>query len=404
MLDPLRILVVQNHYINFAGDDVVVANEISLLSAKGHEVSLWSVHNKDLTTLRSHIHTALSLTYSRQSKARLSRHIAEFRPDVMHCHNLFPQITLSAYDAAAEAGIPIVQTLHDFRSVCCINGFLYRNGRICELCVAGSPYWGAWHRCYRNSWLGSFATAHALDRQRRARTMQQRVGCYIALSEPSRRKFIAAGLPEERIVVKPNFTSDPGIPRACSRQGALFVGRLSPEKGLQTLLKAWEGIEFPLRILGGGPLRLSLSADSSRWVSVLGHRPHAEVGPAMRQARFLVMPSEYIEGFPLVIVEAFANGLPVIASRLGTMADVIEDGVTGLHFTVGDPDDLAAKVAWAITHGDRMAEMGSAARRVYETRYSEETNYQSLLTIYRDTISAGAESGKFAGKAASCRH
>jgi len=402
MLDSLRILVVQNHYIGFGGDDVIVANESSLLSAKGHEVSLWSVHNEDLTTLRSRIHTALGLTYNRQSKARLSRHIAEFRPDVMHCHNLFPQITVSAYDAAAEAGIPIVQTLHDFRPVCCINGFLNRNGRVCELCVARSPYWGAWHRCYRNSWLGSFVTAHALDRQRRARALERHVRCFIAQSEPSRRQFIAAGLPEERIVVKPNFTPDPGTPRDCSRQGALFVGRLSPEKGLQTLVKAWEGIEFPLRILGGGPVRLSLSADLSRWVSVLGHRPHAEVGPAMRQARFLVMPSEYIEGFPMVIVEAFANGLPVIASRLGAMADVIEDGVTGLHFRVGDPDDLAAKVAWAITHCDRMAAMGSAARRVYETRYSEETNYQSLLKIYRDTISAGAESGKFAGKGASC--
>jgi glycosyltransferase involved in cell wall biosynthesis len=404
MLDSLRILVVQNHYIGFAGDDVVVANESSLLSAKGHEVSLWSVHNKDLITLRSRIHTALSLTYSRQSKAGLSRHITEFRPDVMHCHNLFPQITVSAYDAAAEAGIPIVQTLHDFRSVCCINGFLFRNGRICELCVAGSSYWGAWHRCYRDSWLGSFVTAHALDRQRRAGTLQQRVECFIALSEPSRRQFIAAGLPEERIVVKPNFMSDPGTPPGCSRHGALFVGRLSPEKGLQTLVKAWEGIEFPLRILGGGPLRPYISPDLSRWISVLGHRPHAEVGPAMRQARFLVMPSEYIEGFPMVIVEAFANGLPVIASRLGTMADVIEDGVTGLHFTAGDPDDLAAKVAWAITHYDRMAEMGSAARRVYEKRFSEETNYDALLTIYRDAISAGAGSGKFAGKAASYRH
>jgi glycosyltransferase involved in cell wall biosynthesis len=194
--------------------------------------------------------------------------------------------------------------------------------------------------------------------------------------------------------------SDPGTPPACSRHGALFVGRLNPEKGLQTLIKAWEGIEFPLRIFGGGPLRLSLSADLSRWISLLGERPHAEVGPAMRQARFLVMPSECIEGFPMVIIEAFANGLPVIASRLGTMADVIEDGVTGLHFTAGDPDDLAAKVAWAIAHSDRMAEMGFAARRVYETRFSQETNYQSLLAIYRDAISTGTESGKFAAKAA----
>jgi glycosyltransferase involved in cell wall biosynthesis len=388
MSDSLRILVVQNHYIGFAGDDVVVANETSLLSAKGHDVSLWSVHNEDLKTVHSRIHTALNLTYSRQSKARLSRHIAEFRPDVMHCHNLFPQITVSAYDAAAEAGIPIVQTLHDFRSVCCINAFLYRNGRICELCVSGSPYWGAWHRCYRDSWLGSFVSAHALDRQRREKTLQKRVECFIALSEPSRRQFIAAGLPEERIVVKPNFMSDPGTPSACLREGALFVGRLSPEKGLRTLVKAWESIDFPLRILGGGPLRLELSADLSRWISVLGHRPHAEIGPAMRQAQFLVMPSEYIEGFPMVIVEAFANGLPIIASRLGTMADVIEDGVTGLHFAAGDPEDLAAKVEWAINHAERMAEMGDAARRVYQTHFTEETNYKSLMTIYRNAISA----------------
>jgi len=401
MSDPLRILVVQNHYVGFGGDDVVVANESSLLSAKGHEVSLWSVHNKDLTSLRSYIHTALNLTYSRDSKEKLSRHIAEFRPDVMHCHNLFPQITVSAYDAAAEAAIPVVQTLHDYRAVCCINGFLFRNGRICDLCVSGSSYWGAWHRCYRDSWVGSFITARALDLQRRAGTLQQHVGCFIALSEPSRCKFIAAGLPAERIVVKPNFMTDPGKPPAGSRHGALFVGRLSPEKGLQTLVRAWEGIDFPLRILGGGPLQLSISAGLRRWISVLGQRPSAEVGPAMRQAQFLVMPSESLEGFPMVIVEAFANGLPVIASRLGAMADVIEDGVTGLHFTAGDSADLAAKVNWAVNHGDRMAEMGAAARRIYETRYSSETNYQALLKIYRDAIAAGTESGKFAGKSVS---
>ena len=404
MPHPPRILVVQNHYIGFGGDDVVVANESSLLSSRGHAVSLWALHNKDLTTLRSRVHTALTLAYSRESKARLSRHIAEFQPDVMHCHNLFPQITVSAYDAAAEAGIPIVQTLHDFRSVCCINAFLHRNGQICHLCVAGSPYWGAWHRCYRNSLVGSFVAAYALDRQRRERTLQKRVECFIALSEPSRRQFIAAGLPQDRIVVKPNFMSDPGTPPPGSREGALFVGRLSPEKGLQTLLKAWEGIDFPLRILGGGPLQLTLSADLSQRVSLLGHRPHTEVGPVMQQAKFLVMPSEYIEGFPMVIVEAFANGLPVIASRLGTMADVIDDGITGLHFTVGNPDDLAVKVAWAIAHSDRMAEMGRAARRVYQTRYSEETNYRALLAIYRNAISANAKSGKSAGVAAFSSH
>ena len=390
MSDSLRILIVQNHYIGFGGDDIVVANESSLLSAKGHEVSSYAVHNKDLTGVGSYIHTALNLTYSRESKAQLARHIAGFRPHVMHCHNLFPRITVSAYDAAAEAGVPIVQTLHDFRSVCCINAYLFRNGRICELCVGGSSYWGAWHRCYRDSFAGSLITARALHLQRRAGTLQHRVGCFIALSESSRRKFIAAGLPQERIVVKPNFMFDPGPPPASSRHGALFVGRLSPEKGLQTLVTAWERIDYPLSILGGGPLQLSLSPDLGRRVSLRGHRPHTEVGPAMRLARFLVMPSEYIEGFPMVIAEAFSNGLPVIASRLGTMAEVIEDGVTGLHFQAGDPDDLAEKVSWAVAHGDRMAQMGAAARRVYETHFSDATNYRALMSIYREAISAGA--------------
>src|SRR5262249_52337002 len=151
--------------------------------------------------------------------------------------------------------------------------------------------------------IGSFIAAHALDRHRREGVLQRRVGCFIALSESSRRKFIEAGLPEERVVVKPNFMADPGGPPAAPRQGALFVGRLSPEKGLQTLLKAWERIEFPLRILGGGPMSLDVHAELTRWTALLGHRPHAEIGPAMRQAQFLVMPSEYIEGFPMVIVE-----------------------------------------------------------------------------------------------------
>lgn len=395
MSDSLRILVVQNHCIGFGGDDVVVASESSLLSAKGHEVSLWSVHNKDLKSLGSRIHTALSLSYSRQSKARLSRHIAEFRPDLMHCHNLFPRITVSAYDAAAEAGIPIVQTLHDFRFVC-INSYLHRNGRICELCVAGSSYWGAWHRCYRNSWLGSLVTGRALDLQRRAGTLQQRVGCFIALSELSRHRFIAAGLPGERIVVKPNFVH----PDPCTRTGngeyALFVGRLSPEKGVRTVVAAWKRLstKIPLVIIGDGPERTRLEAEaaSAGLTNVLfkGQMPRDQALAAINNARFVVISSEWYETFCMVIAEAFACSTPVICSRMGAMQELVADGRTGLHYTPSDPDDLARKAEWAWIHPQEMRAMGKAGRAEYEARYTAEKNYLRLIQIYQSVLQSAS--------------
>lgn len=378
----MRVLIIQNHYIGFGGDDVVVAAETSLLQSKGHEVSLWSLRNDDLIHLGPKIETALNSTYNHKVKAALAKHIAEFRPDVMHCHNLFPRITPAAYDAAREASVPVVQTLHDFRSFCCAGAFLYRKGRPCELCVTGSSYWGAWYRCYRESWVGSLLLAHALDVHRRRKTLQRQIQRFIALSEVSKCRFVAAGLPDERISVKPNFIRDPGYTRSESRNGGLFVGRLSPEKGLTTLIKAWERIPYPISILGDGPLMEAVRKVSNPWMTWLGHRPNAEVGHFMNQAEFLVMPSEWIEGFPMVIVEAFANGLPVIASRLGAMTQIIDDGVTGLHFTPGDANDLAVKVDWAIAHPGRMAEMGLAARRVYEARYNEHENYRQLIQIY----------------------
>ncbi|MCD2448925.1 glycosyltransferase family 4 protein [Methylicorpusculum oleiharenae] len=378
----MRILIIQNHYIGFGGDDVVVAAETSLLQSKGHEVSLWSLRNDDLTHLRPKIETALNLTYNHKVKAALAKHIAKFRPDVMHCHNLFPRITPAAYDAAREANVPIVQTLHDFRSFCCAGAFLYRKELPCELCVTGSSYWGAWHRCYRGSWVGSLVLSHTLDFHRRHKTLQRQIQRFIAPSEASKYRFVAAGLPDDRIIVKPNFIKDPGYILCENRKGALFAGRLSPEKGITTLIKAWEHIRYPLSILGNGPLMKNLQRIPNPCLTFLGHQPNSEVGRFMSQAEFLVMPSEWIETFGMVIVEAFAYGLPVIASRLGAMAEIIDDGVTGLHFISGDANDLAAKVNWAISHPERMAEMGVAARRVYEARYNEHENYRQLIQIY----------------------
>jgi glycosyltransferase involved in cell wall biosynthesis len=229
---------------------------------------------------------------------------------------------------------------------------------------------------------------------RMARTWVDGVTTFIALSEFSRRKFTEGGLPDSKIRVKPNFVSpDPGEKDGAG-DDAVFVGRLSPEKGVKSLLRAWGQLRVPvpLRILGDGPLRgeleqmvcdLKLSK-----VTFLGHVDYAATQSAIKNARFLVLPSECYENFPLTIVEALSCGTPVICSRLGAMQEIVTDRGTGLHFMPGNPDDLADKVAWAWDHPRQVTDMGKAARQEYEQKYTAENNYQSLMSIYQHAIAA----------------
>ncbi|RMD58704.1 glycosyltransferase family 1 protein, partial [Candidatus Parcubacteria bacterium] len=222
-------------------------------------------------------------------------------------------------------------------------------------------------------------------------TWTEQVDCYIALTEFARRKFIEGGLPAEKVAVKPNFVyPDPGEGR---HEGdyALFVGRLSPEKGVRTILQAWRLLEgVPLKVVGDGPLRAGIEAfvrrEGLEQVEVLGRRPREEVFRLMREARVLVFPSECYENFPMAVAEAFACGLPVIASRLGAMAEIVEDRRTGLLFEPGVPEDLAVKVEWAWNHPKEMAEMGREARREYQEKYTAEQNYEMLMQIYRSIL------------------
>jgi glycosyltransferase involved in cell wall biosynthesis len=218
-------------------------------------------------------------------------------------------------------------------------------------------------------------------------TWTKRVSLYIALTEFMRRKFIQGGLPEGRITVKPNFVApDPGMGDH-SGGYALFVGRLSSEKGIQTLVEGWQRLSrtVPLKVAGTGSL-CTLVNSSAPGIEWLGQRSRSEILSLMRQAQFLVFPAEWYEGFPLTIAEAFAAGLPVLASRLGSMAELVEDGSTGLLFTPGNPVDLAAKVEWAVAHPTELAKMGRRAREEFETKYSAERNYQLLYGIYQQML------------------
>ena len=187
--------------------------------------------------------------------------------------------------------------------------------------------------------------------------------------------------------VKANFLHDPlqGSPRSNSETigFALFVGRLSEEKGIKTLLQAWSTLDNQnLKVAGTGPLEALLQ--SRKNVLVLGHQNAAEVSRLMQQAAFLVLPSEWYEGFPLVLVEAFAHGLPILASKLGSMADIIKDGETGLLFAPGDAADLAGKAKWLMENPQQAQKFGENARRVFLDKHTAEKNYLELIAIYED--------------------
>jgi glycosyltransferase involved in cell wall biosynthesis len=380
----LRILQIHNFYQWAGGEDVVVENERLILEHAGHEVELYAVSNATIFGLSAKVRTFLNAKYNETARIDLLCYLNNFRPDIVHVHNFFPLLTPSIYDACAELGIPIVQTLHNYR-LFCAGGTLFRDGKPCELCLDGRSYRAVIHKCYRGSLPGSFATANMIHYYRRNETWSK-VARFIVFISFARDKFIEAGFPPERIVVKPNFTADPGIPDYSQRRGALFVGRLSPEKGVSALLKAWTKIDYPLRIIGAGPDEAILRTQAPPTVTFQGQVPPDGVRAAMRSARLIIMPSLWYEGLPMTLMEAFANGLPVVASDLGAFAEVVEDSVTGRLFPPGDSTTLAAVVNRLLSEPERLIRMSMAARARYESTYTAQQNLSQLLSVYHDAL------------------
>lgn len=378
-----RVLVVHNAYQQQGGEDSVVAAEIALLRRNGHGVGEMRRDNHEIgTSGRARI--AAQTLWSSQTHAQALALLEHERPDVVHVHNTFPLISPSLYWACANAGVPVVQTLHNFRLVCPQAMFL-RDGKVCEKCIGKAPWPALVHGCYRESRAQTAVVVGMLALHRTLHTFERKVTRYIALNEFCRAKFIEAGLPAQRIAVKPNFV-DAGRPqRPRARHGFLFVGRLSPEKGIDVLRDAWRGCEgLRLRVAGTGPSASLLEQQPG--IELLGSRSAAQVQAEMRTACALVLPSIWYENFPRTLVEAFAAGLPVIASRIGALAELVEDGRTGLLFEPGNADDLARTLRWARSHPDELVAMGAAARARYETHYTPDINYRQLLAIHRSAM------------------
>lgn len=390
----MKLLLVHNTYQQPGGEDTVFEREAALLREHGHAVVTYMRSNAEVRDFSPVAKALLPLRmiWARDAVRDLRALIAAEKPDVAHFHNTHFMISPAAYFACREAGVPVVQSLHNPRLLCPAATFV-RSERACQDCLGKTPPWpGILHACYRDSRLQTAAVAAMLTVHRWRKTWTTQVARYVVFTEFYRQKFIAGGLPADRLTVKPHFVAPDPLPREDEPGDyALYVGRLELVKGVRVLLAAWQRLgTIPLKVRGEGPLLAEVQALAARndALQVVGRLSPEALIQLVKGARFLVWPSlGYYETFGLVAVEAFACGVPVIASRTGVMAEIVTDGVTGLHFTAGDPADLAAKVRWAWEHPAEMATMGRAARREYEQKYTAEINYAQLLRIY-ETVRA----------------
>jgi glycosyltransferase involved in cell wall biosynthesis len=382
----MKILLVHNRYVHEGGEDMVFATSTDLLRHFGHEVVRYTDDNRRISGI-GRWRMAVKTHWSAGSVERLTRLFRRETPAVAHFHNTFPLISPSAYYACRSAGIPVVQTLHNYRLVCA-GSLLLRNGRLCEDCLRKILPWpGILHACYRGSRSQSAAVASMLVFHRLLGTWNLQVDMFIAPSAFTARELIKGGLPEGRIAVMPNFVHpDPGLGE-CAGGYALFVGRLSEEKGIAVLLGAWRGLnDIPLVMVGEGPLmdrvRGFARSRPEGEIRLHGRCSRKEVFGLMKGARMLVFPSPCPEVFSMVIAEAFACGLTVVAPDAGAAAEIVENLRTGLLFRSGEPKDLADKVAWLWSHPGEARRMGREARAEFEAKYTAERNYPLLMDIY----------------------
>lgn len=370
-----------------SGENLSFESETALLRSRGHAVTTYTRHNDEIAALSTagRLSVPLRAVWNPTSVRDLRRLLGASPPAVAHFQNTFPLISPSAYAACREAGVATLQGLRNYRLTCAA-GTLFRDGRPCEDCSGRRLGWpGILNACYRGSRLISGAVATMSAAHRILRQLGMGADLYVTPSRFSRDTLIRAGVAADRIVVKPNFLlEDPG-PRRDAGEGALYAGRLSVDKGILTLLDAWEGQGgFPLRIAGDGPLRAEVErrARAMPGVEVLGLTPPHELLERIRSSSFVVFPSEWYETFGRVIMEAFACGVPVITSRLGAMAEAVQHGCNGLLFTPGSAADLAVQINRARTRPRELASMGRAARETFERNYTAERNYHQLIGLY----------------------
>lgn len=396
----MKILQVHNRYKITGGEWTVVNHEYELLK-KEHAVEQLIVdNNEELDSFINKLKLVFSTHYNRSSRESVKKKLLEGNADIMHVHNFFPLLTPSIFDASVEAGIPSVLTLHNYRLLH-PNGLLLHNGKIDERSIHGSAYSCIWDGVYRNSILQTAVVAHMIEYHRKRKTWQEKVDGFICLSEFAKSKFIEAGFPEHKMYVKPNFVEDhfgeyePERRMNENESYYLFVGRISEEKGIRTLLKAWERIHGligkSLVIIGHGPIKKELQSmfgGGKSQIVWMGKKNRTEVMNYLKRAKALIFSSEWYEGMPMTILEAFSAGTPVIASDIGSQAEIVTHKKNGLHFKTGQVESLIKAIEWFEKNEELIPYLRKEARREYEQKYSPEVNYSKLMSIYDQLLTS----------------
>lgn len=383
----MKILIVHNHYLEKGGEDEVVNAEIKLLTEQGHEVIFYEKSNEQVNS-SSFFKKAvflLKLNFSKAVYREVKEIIKREKPDIAHIHNIFICVTPSIYFALKEDGVPVVQSLHNYRFFC-VKGTFFAKGAVCEKCKDGRFFNAVIGRCYRNSLFLSFLLARILYK---GGSFLKKIDSHIVTSKFSRDKFIELGLEEEKMFLKVNFLTLK--PKGDSRDYnyALFLGRLVDYKGIVTLIKAFKiSPSFNLKIIGDGPLRRDVQSVVSSWGNIewAGKIGRDLVLEAIKNSSFIIFPSECFENMPFVIMESFAFSKPVLASNLGAIKEFVIDGVNGILFEPGNEKELAAKVSYLFSHEKKRLEMGKNANKTYRELFDKDKNYRDLISIYTRTI------------------
>lgn len=387
----MKLLLIHNFYQSSApsGEDMAFRSEVELLRTGGAAVSTFVRENDAIRPgFGSRVSAAVNGLWSARTYRDLLSLMEEFRPDLAHFHGTFPLISPSGYAACHALGVPVVQTFHNYRLIC-PNGLLLRNGSPCEDCIGRLPLPAVRHACYRNSRLASLAAAGVSVSNARA-VRHGAIDQFVALTDFAADMFVRSGVPRDRIAVRPNCLDSDPPPGSGDGGFVLFAGRLSEEKGVRVLLRAWsqEGLPECL-VIGDGPLRDELEAEARRArlpLRFLGSLPRSDVLSLMQRAAALVIPSVCYEGLPMVFLESMASGTPVVCSDIGGLATLVDNDLNGVRFPPGDSRGLADGVLRIVGGGIATRDLRARCRSIYEERYATERARERLLSIYDRTI------------------
>lgn len=387
----MKILIIHNYYRLRGGEDIVFEMEKDMLLKNSHDILIYTKNSSDINLKKQGLKFMYNFIYNNDTKLELEKIIIDFKPDIAHIHNIFPGISYSVYDVLKKYNIPIVQTLHNYRYFC-PNGTFMNNNKVCEMCIDKGIISCIKNKCYKNSIIQSILMSKfttSFDKY----DVKDKVDAFITLTNFGKDKFTQLGMNNNKIFVKPNFIKNEISNKLYdNRNGFVFVGRLDESKGVMILLNTFKNIKYnKLKIIGEGPLEKQIKEfikdNKMDNVELKGFLPIEEILNEIRNAKCLIMPSIWYETFGRTIIEAFSCGVPVIASNIGAMKDLIIDDYNGYLFNVGDQIDLYNKINLFIDNEELSIKLGKNAYKEYVNKYSEKTNYNMLMDIYENVLS-----------------